>query len=269
MTDMEGVAGVLNHDDWVMPAGRWYEKGQRFLTLEVNAAVEGLFAAGARAVVVADAHGAGGIDPEALDPRASVQRGFPDPWPFGLDASFQAVAWIGQHAKAGTSMAQIPHTEWFNVLDARLNGISVGEFGMLAFCAAYLGVPVLFGSGDQAFCEEALGLVPGIETVAVKRGLTPGSGSEMDTDAYRKRNLAAVHLQPQRARALIREGAERALRRLGREPSAFRPPVLEPPFLLETDYRVFGPTPAHRTVREHPSDVVRCLNAPQRTVGAG
>jgi len=218
---------------------------------------------------VADAHGAGGIDPEALDPRASLQRGFPDPWPFGLDASFHAVVWIGQHAKAGTPLAQIPHTEWFNTLDARLNGVSVGEFGMLAFCAASLGVPTLFGSGDQAFCEEARTLVAGIETVAVKRGLTPGSGSEMDTDTYRKRNLAAVHLQPQRARALIREGAERALRRLGREPSAFLPPVLTAPFRLEMDYRDFGSIPAHRTVREHPSDVIRCMNAPQRTVEAG
>lgn len=39
MTDMEGVAGILNHDDWVQPSGRFYEKGIRLLTGEVNAAV--------------------------------------------------------------------------------------------------------------------------------------------------------------------------------------------------------------------------------------
>lgn len=32
MTDMEGVAGILNHADWVVPAGRSYDKGMRLLT---------------------------------------------------------------------------------------------------------------------------------------------------------------------------------------------------------------------------------------------
>ena len=34
MTDMEGVAGVLDHDTWVTPQGRYYEAGKRLLTLE-------------------------------------------------------------------------------------------------------------------------------------------------------------------------------------------------------------------------------------------
>ena len=66
MTDMEGCAGILNHDDWVMPEGRYYEKGKRLLTEEVNAALAGFFEAGAGEVVVVDGHGYGGIDPELL-----------------------------------------------------------------------------------------------------------------------------------------------------------------------------------------------------------
>jgi hypothetical protein len=66
MTDMEGVAGVLNHDDWVQQAGRFYSKGVSFLTEETNAAVRGFFSAGVKDVVVVDGHGAGGIDPEAI-----------------------------------------------------------------------------------------------------------------------------------------------------------------------------------------------------------
>ena len=38
MTDMEGVAGVLNHGDWVVPGARCYEKGTRLLTEEEHQA---------------------------------------------------------------------------------------------------------------------------------------------------------------------------------------------------------------------------------------
>jgi len=88
MTDMEGVAGVLNHDDWVLPEGRFYAKGMRLLTEEVNAAVEGLCSAGADEVLVVDGHGAGGIDPEILDERALLRRGRGEnsrPWVFASD----------------------------------------------------------------------------------------------------------------------------------------------------------------------------------------
>lgn len=61
MTDMEGVCGVVNHDDWVTPQGRYYAEGKRLLTMEVNAAIDGFAAAGATEIVVADGHGYGGI----------------------------------------------------------------------------------------------------------------------------------------------------------------------------------------------------------------
>ena len=60
MTDMEGCAGILNFKDWVFPEGRYYDKGKRLLTLEVNAVAEGFFAAGADEVLVADGHGRSG-----------------------------------------------------------------------------------------------------------------------------------------------------------------------------------------------------------------
>ena len=70
MTDMEGCAGILNHDVWVLPAGRFYDKALRLCTAEANAAVEGFCDGGATEVVVVDGHGAGGIDPQLLDERA-------------------------------------------------------------------------------------------------------------------------------------------------------------------------------------------------------
>lgn len=266
VTDMEGVCGVINHDDWVTPASRNYEEGRRLLTLEINAAVEGFFAAGATEVLVADGHGAGGVNQACLDPRTLLQRGFPGPYPFGLDRSYDAMAWVGQHAKAGTPFAHIAHTGWFNVLDYRINGTSVGEFGQLAYCGAVLGVPSIFASGDEAFTKEAAALVSGIETVAVKRGLTPGSGDEYDTEGYRNQNLAAVHLHPEKARKLIRAGAERALSSFAAKRESFPLPRIEPPFRREVWYRPNGSTPSYHAIAEHPADFIALMNSPERRV---
>jgi D-amino peptidase len=249
-----------------MPTSRNYEEGRRLLTLEINAAVEGFFAAGATEILVADGHGAGGVNQLLLDRRTLFMRGFPGPWPFGLEKGYHAAAWVGQHAKAGTPFAHIAHTGWFNVLDYRINGVSVGEFGQLVYCASSLGVPSIFGSGDEAFCREAAALVPGIETVAVKRGITPGSGDEYDTEGYRGRNLAAVHPHPEKARELIRAGAERALRRLAEKPVQFKLQTLTAPYRREVSYRPNGNTPAYRAAASHATDIIAMLNTPESRV---
>jgi len=259
MTDMEGVCGVVNHDDWVMPTGRYYADGQRLLAGEVNAAAEGFLEAGATEIVVVDGHGAGGIVPEQLHKRTSYVRVF---WyPFAIDDSFHAAAWIGQHAKAGTPFAHIAHTGWFDVLDAQINGVSVGEFGQLALCAAEVGVPSIFGAGDDAFAKEAAALLPGIETATTKWGLTPGAGDECSYEDYRKRNLSARHLHPERARELIREGAYRALTRLREQPDSFSRLQFTPPFREVTRVRPTADTPARILVREHPASVTAMLNS--------
>ena len=54
MTDMEVVAGILDHDNWVIPDGRFYHKGIRLLTEEVNAAVRGVFDGGANEITVVE-----------------------------------------------------------------------------------------------------------------------------------------------------------------------------------------------------------------------
>ncbi len=123
---------------------------------------------GATEILVCDAHGPGGIDVRILDQRVSIQRGWADEeWPLGLDTSFDAVVWVGQHAKAGTPYGHLCHTQSLHYLEETVNGLAIGEFGELAMCASELGVRAIFGSGDEAFCREAEALVPGIETVAV------------------------------------------------------------------------------------------------------
>lgn len=224
MTDLEGVAGVRNSEQWCQIDSPFYAVASRLLTLEVNAAVEGFFASGAQYVQVADGHGCGAIDIEILDPRVEYARGWAGKaWPFGIDSTFSGVAWVGQHAKASTEYAHLAHTQSFSYIDLAVNGVSIGEFGQLALCAAELGVPAFFGAGDLAFTKEAEALAPGIVTCAVKHGVMPGTGEECTLDEYRQRNAGAVHIPPVRARGMIRKSAEAAMWKLKKNPPPLVP----------------------------------------------
>lgn len=262
MTDMEGVAGILDSEHWCRLESRYYDLGKEFLTLEVNAAIEGFALAGATEFLVADGHGWGGINPKLLDPRAELARNWaPPPYPFSLERGFHFAAWVGQHAMSRTPFAHIPHTGNMGVFETTINGQPVGEFGEMALCASQLGVRTIFGSGDLAFTKEAQALVPGIETVAVKRGTTPGRGDECDAQAYGKRNLGAIHMQPERARDLIREGARRALQRAKADERLGLVP-LKPPYERVTILRAQGEQPKRIGRSSHPEDVIALMNAP-------
>lgn len=261
MTDMEGTAGVANFEDWCVPAGRNYDLGRQFLAWQVNGAAEGFFAAGASEVVVVDGHGPCALHAGLIDPRAWYQRGWlPGLWPLCVDKSFDALAFVGQHAKSRTPLAHLAHSQSFNVLEIRINGVAVGEFGQLAMCASELGVRTIFGAGGQAFTEEAQQLVPGIETVAVKRGLTSGAGDECTAKAYAKRNLSAISLHPQTAAERIRQGAERALKRMDREP--FGVIGLQGPFVVEEWLRATEDAGPLYGRSEPAATVAAALNAP-------
>lgn len=262
MTDMEGVAGILTHDDWVLRTGLYYEKGKRLLTEEVNAAVDGLYAGGATEVVVYDGHGQLGIDPEILEERAKLMRHFNEEvwYPFGLDRTFQGICWVGQHAKAGTDYSHITHTGWFDVIDATVNGISIGEYGEIALCAMELGVPSILACGEEAFCREAELLTPGVVTAAVKWGLKRDGLNHLSTEEYRAAKLSGLHLSPLAARKRIRAAAQAAMHRLIEEPETFTYPSLQPPYVRVVRTRQDGDKPAATSRCEHPSSIIDLLN---------
>ena len=56
--DMEGVTGAVTGEQ-LSPDGFEYQRFRRFLTQEVNAAIEGAREAGATEILVSDAHGNG------------------------------------------------------------------------------------------------------------------------------------------------------------------------------------------------------------------
>ena len=213
--DMEGITGVVNWED-VSRTGKDYGVFRRIMTLEANAAIEGALAAGATEIFVRDSHGSGrNILPELLDQRARLLRdwsGGPLSMMEGIDESFDAVIFIGYHAKAGTPDALLDHTSSGNVTDVSINGVSLPEAGYNALIAGHFGVPVAFVAGDRAICNQVEALFGTVETVAVKEGI----GS------------AALNLHPEVTRQQIRAGVENALSNLTR----FEPYDLGSPYTL-------------------------------------
>ena len=228
MTDMEGVAGVIDSPNYCFPESRYYERGCELTTLEVNAAIEGALEAGATDIVVTDGHGHGAITPMLLHPAARLLKGRPRPFQAVLDGSFGVAISIGQHAKSNAHGGHLAHSGSFNVEDLTINGVSIGEIGRNFLGASYHGVPYVFLSGDLAAAQEAEALASGIETAEVKEGLDRGSATGLGMDENRAFNAAAIHLHPTKARELIHAGVKRGIERRD-EIGRF---WLEPPYTL-------------------------------------
>lgn len=173
--DMEGIAGVVSSRDECSSSGADYEMFREIMTEEVNAAIIGAIKAGATEVVVRDGHGSGrNILPTLLHPEAKLVRswsGGTKSMMEGIDESFDAVVFIGYHAKAGTPNGIIAHTMSGNVIDVSINGISLPEAGINALIAGHFNVPVVFLAGDKAICDQAKEIFGDISTYAVKEGI--------------------------------------------------------------------------------------------------
>ena len=212
--DLEGVAGYAKWDS----ADRQRER--ELITGDANAAIAGCFDAGANEVLVTEAHSnMRNILPEIIDPRARFLSGEPKPLNHmaGIDGSFDAAMLVGYHAKAGTLGAVMCHTYSLGIFSLRFNGMEVGELGTDAAIAGHFGVPVVLVTGDEAACTEARALIPGVEGVAVKKGVS---------------RWAAEMLPLVEARRNIREGAKRALEAQER----VRPFTIHPPVSVEITF---------------------------------
>jgi D-amino peptidase len=131
LTDIEGVAGVANFEDYSYSTGRFYPLSRHLLTMEVNAAVEGALAAGADDIVVLDGHGPGGINVEEIHPEAKLLHGTGYPPTLGLDQTYDAMFFVGQHAMSHAERAGMAHTYSSRTVEHMLlNGERIGEFGM-------------------------------------------------------------------------------------------------------------------------------------------
>ena len=218
--DMEGTGGVIHWED-VSRKGKDYDLFRRLMTQETNAAIEGALEAGATEILVRDSHGsARNILPDVLRPEAVLLRDWSDgPLSMmeGIDETFDAVIFIGYHARAGTPNAVLKHTMTGTIYDVVLNGKKMPEAGINGAIAGYFGVPVVFIAGDLAVCKQAKELFGDIETAAVKEGI----------------GKAARMLHPLKAQELIKKKTTLALKRL----KDFKPFRLKPPFKMEVTFK--------------------------------
>src|SRR5690348_9826285 len=100
--DMEGISGI-SASDQLSAAGAEYNRSRKMMADDVNAAIRGAKAGGATTIVVNDSHGTmRNLRLEELDPDARLishsfkRAGMME----GLDESFDAVIFVGYHAKA-------------------------------------------------------------------------------------------------------------------------------------------------------------------------
>ncbi len=183
--DMEGLSGQNDPSSFDFGTDL-YPTGQELLAADINAVVDGLFAGGATEVVIADGHGSGNPDPDLrtdlLDPRAKqIIRDTPFDTYFDLPESEQidAVAVVGMHAKTG-SHGFASHTFTLGI-DLLINGQPITETELVALSWGRVGVPVIFGSGDNRLAAD-LATMPWIEFVTVKEATAADSANLRPVD---------------------------------------------------------------------------------------
>lgn len=215
---MEGVSCITQWDQ-VNATSPQYEEGRRLYTGDINAAVRGAKRAGAKEIIVVDGHGAGGAHTfnswvkEQLEPGAEYVFGYRwgcyvEPLMNGCDAMLLP----GAHAMAGTPDGILCHTmsseSWYN---AYINGVPVGESGLVAGIAGTFDVPCVFVSGDEATCREVRTLLgQSVVAAPVKKSLG---------------RFSARCLPPKDAQELIEERVYESLKHRSAWPKPYKPAV--------------------------------------------
>lgn len=228
MVDMEGISGICRVSQ-VIQDGAHYQVARRYLTMDVNACVDGCLAGGATKVMVRDAHGCGyHFIWEELDSRAEYVQGRSPVERIPGIASCDGLILLGYHAMAGTPAAILEHTwsskNWQNFW---INGKKCGEIALDAGIAGDHGVPTIMVSGDDKACNEARQFIKSVITAQVKKGLDIEGG---------------ILLPKEQAHRLIRESAARAVKACGK----MRPYKVRRPVSMRLELVSRGPLPVAR-----------------------
>ncbi len=183
--DLEGVNNVKGVPYEALSKGtdEW-KIAKKQGALEINAAAEALFCAGAERVDLWDNHGGGhNIEKDDLDPRVTLlDHDLSKPRMYFAD-DYDCVCYFGYHAMEGTLGGVLAHTMSSKTVQFyKLNGKYIGEIDMDAYIAASHGKPsVFFAAGDIA-CAQAKRAVEGIVTVTTKREISRNEAEFRDNE---------------------------------------------------------------------------------------
>ena len=252
--DMEGIWGVVAAEQTSATSPE-YGAARKWMAEDVNAVVAGLLEAGAGEIVVNDSHGSmRNIVADALNPKASLISGSPKPLSMmqGIDATFDAVVFVGYHARAGTAAAILDHTiSSGTIYSIKVNGQEMPELGLNALIAGYYKVPVIMLTGDTTTCAQAKAVLgDGLVTAAVKeatgrvaaRLLPAGAGARQPAERGPRgaREEGGVPAVPHR----------RPLRRGRRVPQQRAGGAADAAARREADRRALGVGDRHRLHRD-------------------
>jgi len=172
--DCEGVACAVGSPGGSLNASRDLEFAKLQATREADAAVRGLFEAGAERVIVWDNHnGSLNLKYDLLDERCDIALGVGFKHRFEwMDDHFDGLALIGYHAMDNTVDGVMCHSFSSATYQyMKINGKEVGEMAIDAAMAGQRGVPVIFVSSDDKGTAEAEAFFPGVETVTTKQAM--------------------------------------------------------------------------------------------------
>jgi len=197
--DIEGISGIVNWDE-ATRCKPDYPAFSDEMTKEVQAACEGANSAGAKEIWIKDAHEGGrNLSFSGLPINAKLIRSFSG-HPFcmmqELDNTFDAVLMIGYHSYAGSDRNPLAHTLEPYLSYIKINDELASEFLINAYTAAYVGVPVVFVSGDAALCEHVRQINNNINTVELNKGV----------------GNSIISIHPQLAFNNIKKGVEASLK---------------------------------------------------------
>jgi D-amino peptidase len=232
VTDMEGLEGVNDAEEQILPGQRRYEETRRILIGDVNAAIEGASQGGASEIVVWDGHdGSRSLSVEDIASPGKLLQGRPTPANYYMsERAYDGIIFIGQHPMAGTKNGVLAHSQSFNVRQISINGKPVGELGQVAAIGGYFGIPVIMLTGDEMACAEMLALQPKAFTVPLKR------------QAGKLSTLSISHAE---AVSRTREAARKAVQSV----KDFQPWKIEGPVELKFEFHPQPPQqPEARTV---------------------
>lgn len=200
--DMEGITGAVQPTD-VNAGSPTYQATRESLVEDVNAAIRGLLAAGAREVIVTDGHGSGSPEPDYIldrmpaGARHDIRDEPYDPYIETMDDTFDAMVAIAMHSKAagGGFLAHTynGHTRW------TMAGHDMNESMLVAASAARFGIPLILVTGDDVLAREVEAFSPETEYVIVKKAVSveraesrPRAEVSADIEAAAERALRNV-----------------------------------------------------------------------------
>jgi D-amino peptidase len=213
--DMEGTATVCSWAQ-VDPANiHEYPIYRRYMTREVQAAIEGAREAGGSEFLINDSHwNMRNLLWDELPTDVRMIGGARKPLSMtqGAQQRFDAAFFTGYHARIGEADSVLSHTYSNETLyDVRINGTPCTEALLNAGMLGLYGTPVVLVTGDRTTVASVTEHLPWITGVIVK-----------DSIGY----YSANSLTPAAACAAIREGAREALAALPRaKPFTFTTPI--------------------------------------------